>query len=84
MIEDCRDWTAIVAVANALLREKTLDGFEVEALVRDSKESFERDASPRPSASLRTAARNPVGENGPDQPSRWYEAADRVAVRKSP
>ncbi len=53
MIEDCRDWTAIVAVANALLREKTLDGFEVEALVRDSKESF--NATHRPAHQPRYA-----------------------------
>jgi hypothetical protein len=36
MIEDGRNWTAIVIVASALLRDKTLDGFEVEALVREA------------------------------------------------
>jgi hypothetical protein len=34
MIEDGRNWKAIVAVASALLRQKTLDGSEVEKLVR--------------------------------------------------
>ena len=38
MIEDSRNWTAIVAVASALLREKTLNGSEVEALVRSAKD----------------------------------------------
>ena len=37
MIEDGRTWMAILAVAGALLREKTLDGAAVEAIMRETR-----------------------------------------------
>jgi hypothetical protein len=39
VIEGTRNWTAIVAVAGALLREKTLYGSEVEALVKAAQQN---------------------------------------------
>jgi hypothetical protein len=44
MIDDSRNWAAIVAVAGALPREKTLDGFELKALVRAARQDVPRPA----------------------------------------
>ena len=42
-------WLAVGLVAEALMREKTLDGSEVEALVRAARETAQPSRDPRPS-----------------------------------